>query len=535
MRRVMIVDDEMLVRVGLKSIIDWEKNGYEIVGEANNGKEAMEMIPCCHPDIVLTDLIMEPVDGITLIAQEKQKHPEIDFIVLSNYNDYEHVREAMKKGAKDFLFKLTANGSDLLQVLGSLGQDTEAASHSLDADNRRLIKQRLGRLLVERTYEDENAILSDLAFVGVTTDYGKPYVVVMVCLANHGILKTMEGPEGLSFSSLSNMIEESAGESYPCDVFQVEKGVFFISMNVGREVLGLIQKDKLSVCFQRMETQVNQYFNLKVFGSCSAVKVGVSGFSQASKECKEISRFAFPLQKQHLLFSEDMGPQDDAFIVPSEFSFATWKTNLSTCNAEGCRAIITGMADFLQKDTPIRHSSFSVREHFHGMYRLFKTEGLLYGIDVDHYLDDQGQKLITAITMYDLLADIRDAFLSIVKQYLSEREEIAPGRINPKSAQAMVYIKTHLAEPLAVESVASRLNMSVSYFSHQFKKDTGMGFVGYLNRSRMEKAKELLSSTDEPVGLVGAEVGIGNQAYFSSLFKKTTGKTPGEYRGEVVQ
>ena len=91
----------------------------------------------------------------------------------------------MKKGAKDFLFKLTANGSDLLQVLGSLGRDTEAASHSLDADNRRLIKQRLGRLLVERTYEDENAILSDLAFVGVTTDYGKPYVVMMVCLANH--------------------------------------------------------------------------------------------------------------------------------------------------------------------------------------------------------------------------------------------------------------------------------------------------------------------------------------------------------------
>ena len=107
MKKLMIVDDEFLVRLGIASLMTWENYGYTIAAEASNGKEALEKIEGDHPDIVLTDLMMSPGDGFELIETCLKKYPEMKFIVLSNYNDFDNVRKAMKLGASDYVFKLT--------------------------------------------------------------------------------------------------------------------------------------------------------------------------------------------------------------------------------------------------------------------------------------------------------------------------------------------------------------------------------------------------------------------------------------------
>ncbi len=84
MKKLMIVDDEVLVRIGIKSIVDWEKHGYQIVAEACDGREALEKIECARPDLVMTDLVMQPMDGFSLIETCKKEHPKIKFIVLSS-------------------------------------------------------------------------------------------------------------------------------------------------------------------------------------------------------------------------------------------------------------------------------------------------------------------------------------------------------------------------------------------------------------------------------------------------------------------
>ena len=99
MKKVMIVDDEVLVRIGIKSMTSWEQYGYTIVADASDGEEALKKIRQYEPHIILTDLKMQPMDGFDLIAKCAADYPRIRFIVLSNYNDFENVRKAMKLGA----------------------------------------------------------------------------------------------------------------------------------------------------------------------------------------------------------------------------------------------------------------------------------------------------------------------------------------------------------------------------------------------------------------------------------------------------
>lgn len=108
MKKLMIVDDEMFVRLGIQSILNWEEHGYRIVCEASNGVDALEKIEKYRPNIVLTDLMMEKMDGFELIETCARQYPKVRFIVLSSYNDFENVRRAMKLGAEDYIFKLTA-------------------------------------------------------------------------------------------------------------------------------------------------------------------------------------------------------------------------------------------------------------------------------------------------------------------------------------------------------------------------------------------------------------------------------------------
>lgn len=118
MKNVMIVDDEIMVRLGMQSIIDWEEQGYQVVAEAENGQDALEKIEIYHPDLIFTDLVMDKMDGFRLIEECKEKYNNIQFVILSNHNDFNNVRKALQLGALDYVFKLTINKEEILKILG---------------------------------------------------------------------------------------------------------------------------------------------------------------------------------------------------------------------------------------------------------------------------------------------------------------------------------------------------------------------------------------------------------------------------------
>ena len=115
--KILIVDDEYIIRQGIKHLLDWEKHGFQVVGEADNGKQALEMIEKDPPDIVLTDIVMPVMDGIELTKMLNIKNSGIQVIVLSGYSDFEYVKSTFQSGAVDYILKPTLNPKELLSVL----------------------------------------------------------------------------------------------------------------------------------------------------------------------------------------------------------------------------------------------------------------------------------------------------------------------------------------------------------------------------------------------------------------------------------
>ncbi|NGZ76623.1 response regulator, partial [Saccharibacillus alkalitolerans] len=115
--RILIVDDEVLVRQGIKHYLDWEKYGFRIVGEASNGREGLEAIERLRPHIVLTDIVMPIMEGEEFTRLIKKNHPEIEVIVLSSYGEFDYVRSTFQNGVADYILKPKLETQELLRVL----------------------------------------------------------------------------------------------------------------------------------------------------------------------------------------------------------------------------------------------------------------------------------------------------------------------------------------------------------------------------------------------------------------------------------
>ena len=115
--RTLIVDDEMLIRQGIKHYINWEEEGFQIIGEASNGQEALELIELMNPHIILTDIVMPIMGGEELTRIVKTKYPHIEIIILSSFGEFEYVRSTFQSGVVDYILKPKLNSQELLNVL----------------------------------------------------------------------------------------------------------------------------------------------------------------------------------------------------------------------------------------------------------------------------------------------------------------------------------------------------------------------------------------------------------------------------------
>lgn len=126
--RILVVDDEILVRQGIKHILNWEQDGFQIVGEASNGREALELIETLRPHIVLTDIVMPVMDGEELTRLIKHNWPEIEVIVLSSFSEFDYVRSTFQSGVSDYILKPHLETGMLLEVLRKTAEKVPALS-----------------------------------------------------------------------------------------------------------------------------------------------------------------------------------------------------------------------------------------------------------------------------------------------------------------------------------------------------------------------------------------------------------------------
>lgn len=294
MKKIMIVDDEILVRIGIKSILNWEEHGYTIIAEAQNGLEALEKIKENKPDIVLTDLMMDEMDGFDLIKVCSKEYPQIKFIVLSNYNDFDNVKKAMKIGAFDYIFKLTAKPDEILKILNELtnayddkkqGNNINSAGEDVSTKNTTEMKYRVIESIIHQSYISEEQIIKEFQALGLTTDLQKPYVVFYVSINDYFSVEFKENfiEINLLKFAMGNIIHEVISKNNQAEVYNYHNGELIVIINPRNNLSYDSLCKAIAEDFETISEYLKRYLGVGITASLGPMCIGIEKFSAAIK------------------------------------------------------------------------------------------------------------------------------------------------------------------------------------------------------------------------------------------------------------
>lgn len=528
MKKIMIVDDELLVRIGVKSIVSWEKHGYLLIGEAGSGNEALDKIRAERPDIVLTDLVMEDGDGFQLMKACAEEFPWIRFVILSGYDDLEHVKKAMKLGAVDYIFKLTLNPQQIIEVLDGIDLGSSNSSkkegQALFYKNREAVKNSLFKKAASSQFRLTEELMEQLKRLPLTVDMDKEYNILYLSIDNY-CLYEKNGDKRLESDLLKyaaeNIAQEVIAEKYPCEIFDFVKGDMAAVIQSEWRSLGAREAEEL---FGKINSQLKRYLNISVSGSAELNTSGIQYLPEqiANLQNRILERFLsgqagfgkqsfLGIQDQPESVSDQMKElreallNNDSMQAMNSLEAIGGICRKDKLNPELCRIIYFDVLGELKRDMHLRQF-------------------------VHTFWDKNGYGLYDGIMKYDFLSNIQEAFTDFLKSQGSLAENRTKYRREILEVKA--YVRQNISGPLTVPNAARRVCMSDNYFSHVFKKETGISFIDYVNQERIEKAKELLLSTDDKIYEIAERVGISSANYFGILFRRMTGKSPNEFREE---
>lgn len=535
MYKVLVVDDELLVRVGIKSLLDWESHGFQYAGDAPDGTKGLEEIESARPHIVLTDIVMPNMDGLTLIGKVKETYPSTRIIVLSSHNDYEYVRQAMKLGADDYILKTSMKPAELLQAL----QETAAkigpepgAGRDDPAERRRLREAAFRRACLAPAEEAASAAEEPAEPAAAPGPAGYLFLLLKV----HG----GSGNE-TEKRTLVNLVEQQVGKWTKADVFPVredEIGIVAPAPGDGTFASG----DGTSAPEEGTSASANGGAWTEMASDVLvAVKrfldvpggVGISlpfaaagGLKEAYGQAKTAERQSFYTGSGHVhVYSPFRGSREvcGLFPKPQEERFVQC---VELCDAEGMKRIMEReFAAMEEHRTPVDMNIRVFLEAVHCLNRELKA----HGQELERWIASE-------TPVYRQLLDLADIgmarawFHRLIDAYCERMAKWRAEAYRNEIQLLLDYVVAHYTEEITMKSAARMVNMSEGYLGQLFKKQTGKSLSEYVTELRIEKAAELLRTTDLPAYAIAEQVGYDNFNYFGRLFKKVTGVNPTVYR-----
>lgn len=526
MYKVLIVDDEVLVRVGLKTTIDWEAIDFTVVAEASNGEIGYEQYKKFSPDVIITDIKMPKKDGLWLIEKVRKDNPLIKILVLTCYDDFEYARKALKFDVDDYILKSEVEDEELISVMQSIKKKIQADSGTKQIQDKNLtnrddIKQSIFNDLVKanfildaKLYERFNTIEfpienTKFSFVGILIDDD-----INLHLEDNSFKQINQAVLNIIFDLLT---ERSIDYIY---TYQSKKKIFCLSANQ------LSEKD-IKRMFTSAASSVKQYFDL----SLSVVFTEV--FNELNKAAVIYSQF---IDKEQITFYKNekayyIANIDDVFFSEANITSLKKQHNKRFIEAIGQENLVETNKLIQEMENLFETNKFNPK-----IVKIF-CSNLIGDIFNSYGSSFEGSGEVSKYEYYyyqienaDYLQNIVEMLLAFADKAISEIHNMRHN--NPKDIinQAINYIRLHYEEKISLDDVARKLNLSKHYLCSAFKKVTGENMSLYINKLRIEKAKILLLESDGKIKEIFEEVGYSNQQYFSKVFKKITGNTVMEYR-----
>lgn len=531
MLKVFLVEDEFVVREGIKNNVDWKSHGYDFCGEASDGELAFPMIQKLKPDIVITDIRMPFMDGLALSKLIKKEMPWIEIIILSGFEEFEYAKEGIKIGIAQYLLK-PISGEDLLKEVDTVAEkiiekqkESEIREKYLREMEENFLKERKDLFQYLVTGSKSAAELLEMADK-LNIDLSSMWynIVLMVTKSNHHAQN--------EYSNSLIEIEEKLKEIDDDHILIFDRnleGKAFLFKADSKEELETIQKDYLT----KVVNILKDYENVRYFGGIGLPVNRLRELPVSFESASHAFAHRYLVSESLILNGEEMRQRE--YLKKEEF-------DLSNVNPKQIdRNKIKEFLKVGDKEEVI----YFVEEFFRdlgssvmksNMFRQYITMDVYFCV-VDFLEGLQIQR--EEIEPFDITSGILQTQESameyvtcIVKKALELREKTASNRYGDVVDEVMRYIEENYAdEELSLNVLASHVNFSPNHLSMIFSQQTGQTFIKYLTDFRMNKAKELLRCTGKKSSVISMEVGYKDPHYFSYLFKKTQGMTPTQYRG----
>ena len=540
MLKIFLAEDEVIVRETIKRMIPWEDLGFELVGEAADGEMALPLLLRQKPDLLITDIKMPFMDGLTLAKVAKKEIPGLKVVILSGYDDFNYAKQAINIGVEDYLLKpITKNA--LIERL------TEIRSRY---EHEKTQKEYYEKFHREMQAYEKNSIRDFFeALVSGSMDMMEIYRrseklgLDIVAEAYNVLIFTMNCEE--DFSGQREGYSEWEAESLELleAFFSENTSAMLFRCNIfSYGVLIKGQKETIEENTRSCVSEIQRILDRKEQKRQWFVAAGepVERLSQIQKSYYSASR-AFSqryLYDENILYYDEMASMEKKNVTEDD------STYLQKVDVNALNPVI--LQKFLSNGLLEETENF-VKDYFYAIgqepleslvFRNYVTLNVRFSVmsflkeigcdtrtleqeDTEDVLSESSKSLENAIAYAE----------KIISQAIALRDQNSGNKNRSILKTAVDFIDSHyMEEDMSLNKAANAANVSANHFSALFSQNMGQTFIEYLTNLRMNKAKEYLRCTSMRSSEIAGEIGYKDAHYFSYLFKKTQGMTPSDYR-----
>lgn len=525
MFKVVFIDDETLVKVGLRSMLDWEQEEFEIEGEASNGCEGLELILSTQPDLVITDITMPEMDGIEMMQKVKESDQDPVFIVLSSYDQFELVKRAMQLGARDYLLKLKLNGEMLKEMLKTVREELGKREGRADRKRARSVweTRELRKAFLKK------AVLGSLGQMegdGIDPEWedNPVRIVYIVTNAQHVIGTKEEAEKKLYLDTIRNLIEDICREFFESCCIDWGNGRFLIvCSDQDRENA----KDDSNMMAEAIIDVLMQYSNIQASIGISSSVTGYADYKEAYLQARQVQDNLAVEGYGRVRFFEDTSKTESLprkGISGDSFSAEKLASICETLNLEELEQVAGQVVEDLTENGVKLDNAASQCARFMCLLEEYLKQnwGNRYG---GVGINDHMKRLYHSDTIAEIV-EVFDRYTEDVKKFIAGQSDNEQERI---VREAKKYIREHVYENISLKEISQSLFISAGYLSATFSKYEPIGVANYINKVKIEEAKKLLMKQRLKVYEVAFQLKYENAGYFAKVFKKYTGCTPKEY------
>lgn len=534
--KVFLVEDEMVIRRGIKNSIDWEKEGYIFCGEASDGELAYPMIIKEKPDILITDIRMPFMDGLELCKLVKKELPNIKILILSGYDEFDYAKEAIRLGVTEYLLKPISSGK-LLEALNGVSESIRREKEDKD-----LVRKYMEEMRENTEHEKqkffEQMIAGNLSMADAL-ETGKKYEMNLSAgMYNLLLFRFTLGKENRKSEELLGEAEyaiEKLTERLEY-VFEFQRGVegwAFLLMADNEEQMS----ERVKELSKDLEEIMKNYSTIAYFGGIGQPVARLRELEESFREAERALAARFTMELNRIISVEDIRMAQnvdtlDDIEITSFGEIEKTRTMLEKFLNNGAEDEIDEFVDVYINELPEENLKSVLMRQYIIMDAYIVMMSFCEKIEgIEGEMQAQSEELKNSMKTIQTLEEIKNYIRMLLKKIIGVRDTISGRRYSDIIEIAKDQIrKTYMSDEISLNTIAAEAGMSPSYFSSIFSKEMGKTFVEYLTEIRMDRAKELLMCSSMKTSEIGYEVGYKDPHYFSYIFKKTQNCTPKEFR-----